>query len=123
MDGSSKLAGGIYKKALCFCAHIMVPVFILTAAYAEPSTHATMGEIYPDLASGILKSARLVTLEDNCVLTTEVLRIKKSSLEAVVNASKQELREQLRKTPCKNCSSTRRMPQVTEITNLRKKSS
>lgn len=57
----------------------------------------TVEQAYPGLATGILKSAKLVRLNKGVLLTAEGTKIEESVLKGIIKNSKPEMREQLNK--------------------------
>ncbi|MBA7673822.1 hypothetical protein ES703_82027 [subsurface metagenome] len=83
------IVGGVVSVALVFLQ--------VQTVRAGPPKNLTVEQAYPGLATGILKSAKLVKPRKGLLLTAEGTKIEESVLKEIIKNSKPEMREQLRK--------------------------
>lgn len=76
---------------------MMVSLFRIPVAQAVPPEDLTVEQACPGLATGILKSAKLVKLRKGLLLTAEGTKIEESVLKEIIKNSKPEMRGQLKK--------------------------
>ena len=97
MNNTIKIDTRIPRGVLCIGVSIAIVFYLIVGAHAEPLPSLTMEEAYPDLARGVLKSGRLISLDDGLVLTAGNVRIDRFTLDETISTSKPELREQMQK--------------------------
>jgi len=96
----------ILRKVKCgnSCFLVFVGLFLLAAISADPPllfagapVGASVEEAYPGLAAGILRHARLASLEKGVVLTAGDVKVSEAYLSDIVQNAESGIRSQLRK--------------------------
>jgi thiol-disulfide isomerase/thioredoxin len=77
--------------------YIFVSWFFVSQVHAKISESRTVEQIYPGLASGILKGAKMVVMKKGTLLVSEGIEIKESQLKETVEKADPKIRQELRK--------------------------
>ncbi|MFC1811411.1 thioredoxin family protein [Thermodesulfobacteriota bacterium] len=86
-----------YRIALWGILITTVVLSQVSAPMASPAKTATVEAVYPGLATGVLKSARLVSLDKGVLLEAGTVLIDESLLKKTIDDADPKLREQLHK--------------------------
>ena len=86
----------MYRTAVWMIGLLILSLFQISILWAAQAKAATVEAVYPGLATGVLKSARLVNLDNGVLLESGTVQIDESLLKKTFDNADPKLREQFK---------------------------